>query len=186
MLPPAPPNICDLEISIYYRKREMLKTTVSVARLQLHYHSEAPELEAQHHICFPPTDGLLDHKQVDGGAWTIPPLVFVIFKFCPFVSQVEYTNRILNSVQKGLLLEVRDTGVYAMRQDRCHVFASTSDPRRAHVEPSKLPQNNVVELLSFAKYVQGMFCCWCLWKKKILPLLSAAFAAAERLICAQN
>lgn len=60
-----PPDICDLEISIHYRKKEMLKTTVRAPRLQLHYHSEAPELEANHHICFPPTDGLLDHKQVD-------------------------------------------------------------------------------------------------------------------------
>lgn len=45
----------------------MLKTTLRAPRLQLHYHSEAPELEAHHHICFPPTDGLLDHKQVDRG-----------------------------------------------------------------------------------------------------------------------
>uniref|UniRef100_H3D1E0 Interferon regulatory factor 7 n=1 Tax=Tetraodon nigroviridis TaxID=99883 RepID=H3D1E0_TETNG len=128
----VPPDICDLEISIHYRKKEMLKTTVRAPRLQLHYHSEAPELEANHHICFPPTDGLLDHKQV------------------------EYTNRILNSIQKGLLLEVRDTGIYATRQDRCHVFASTSDPSTAHLEPSKLPQNNMVELLSFAKYVHEL------------------------------
>lgn len=42
----------------------MLKTTVTARRLQLHYHHEAPELRADHHICFPSTDGLLDHKQV--------------------------------------------------------------------------------------------------------------------------
>lgn len=174
MLPLVPPDIYDLEISIHYRKREMLKTTVRVKRLQLHYHSEAPELEAHHHICFPPTDGLLDHKQVGGGGgvWTIPLLVSVIFKFCPYSSQIDYTNRILNSIQKGLLLEVRETGVYATRQDRCHVYASTSDPSRAHLEPSKLPHNDMVELLSFAKYVHGMCCCWCLYKKKKDPSTS--------------
>ncbi|XP_008279981.1 interferon regulatory factor 7 isoform X2 [Stegastes partitus] len=120
------PSIYDLEISIHYRKREMLKMTLSTARLQLHYSHEAPELNA-HQICFPSTDGLLDHKQI------------------------EYTNRILNSIQRGLLLEVRDTGIYAWRQDRCHVFASTSDPSKAEANPTKLPQNTTIELLSFEK-----------------------------------
>lgn len=62
---PVQPDVCDLEISIHYRKTEMLKTTVRAPRLQLHYHNEVPELQAHHHICFPPTDGLLDRKQVD-------------------------------------------------------------------------------------------------------------------------
>lgn len=44
----------------------MLKATVFAPSLQLHYHHEAPELKAHHHICFPSTDGLLDHKQVCG------------------------------------------------------------------------------------------------------------------------
>uniref|UniRef100_A0A3Q3WXV3 IRF tryptophan pentad repeat domain-containing protein n=1 Tax=Mola mola TaxID=94237 RepID=A0A3Q3WXV3_MOLML len=129
---PAQPSIYDLEISIHYRKREMLKATVFAPSLQLHYHHVAPELKAHHHICFPSTDGLLDHKQID------------------------YTNRILSSIQKGLLLEVRDTGIYALRQDRCHVFASTSDPSVAHPDPRKLPQNTMVELLSFEKYVHEL------------------------------
>lgn len=69
--------------------------------------------------------------------------------------QIEYTNRILGSIQKGLLLEVQETGIYAWRQDRCHVFASTSDPNVAEPDPKKLPQNAMVELLSFQKYVHG-------------------------------
>ncbi|KAF1387033.1 hypothetical protein PFLUV_G00101080 [Perca fluviatilis] len=128
---PLQPSIFDLEISIHYRKREMLKMTLSTALLQLHYQQEAHEFNA-HHICFPSTDGLLDHKQI------------------------EYTNRILNSIQRGLFLEVRDTGIYAWRQDRCHVFASTSDPSVAHPDPSKLPQNTMVQLLSFEKYVNEL------------------------------
>uniref|UniRef100_A0A8D3A817 Interferon regulatory factor 7 n=1 Tax=Scophthalmus maximus TaxID=52904 RepID=A0A8D3A817_SCOMX len=124
-------TIYDLEISICYRKREMLKTTLSTERLQLHYQHEAPELNA-HPLCFPSTDGLLDHKQID------------------------YTNRILTSIQKGLLLEVRETGIYAWRQDRCHVFASTSDPSVAHPHPTKLPQNTMVELLNIGKYVNEL------------------------------
>ncbi|XP_070827891.1 interferon regulatory factor 7 isoform X1 [Chaetodon trifascialis] len=128
---PLQPSIYDLEVSIHYRRKEMVKTTMTTARLQLHYHHEAPELDA-HHLCFPSTDSLLDHKQID------------------------YTNRILNSIQKGLLLEVRETGIYAWRQDRCHVFASTSDPSVAHPDPRKLPQNTMVELLSFEKYVNEL------------------------------
>lgn len=65
-LPPvlsSPLQAMDLEISIHYRKREMLKVTYHTARLQLHYLHEALELEA-HHICFPSTESLLDHKQV--------------------------------------------------------------------------------------------------------------------------
>ncbi|KAK9516901.1 hypothetical protein VZT92_024809 [Zoarces viviparus] len=125
------PSIYDLEISIHYRKREMLKVTLNTALLQLHYQQEAPGPNV-HHICFPSTDGLLDHKQV------------------------EFTNRILDSIQRGLFLEVRDTGIYAWRQDRCHVFASTSDPSVAHPDPSKLPLNTMVELLSFEKYVNEL------------------------------
>ncbi|KAM3609404.1 uncharacterized protein V6R79_014217 [Siganus canaliculatus] len=132
-MPSAPlqPSIYDLEVSIHYRKKEMLKKTLYAPRLQLHYQSEAPELNA-HHLCFPSTESLLDHKQID------------------------YTNRILNSIQRGLLLEVQDTGIYAWRQDRCHVFASTSDPSVAHPDPRKLPQNTKVELFSFEKYVNEL------------------------------
>ncbi|XP_034443083.1 interferon regulatory factor 7 [Hippoglossus hippoglossus] len=125
------PSIYDLEVSIHYRKKEMLKVTLATACLQLHYQQEAPDLNGQH-LCFPSTDGLLDHKQI------------------------EFTNRILNSIQRGLLLEVCETGIYAWRQDRCHVFASTSDPSVALPDPRKLPQNTRVELLSFEKYVNDL------------------------------
>uniref|UniRef100_A0A668AIR2 Interferon regulatory factor 7 n=1 Tax=Myripristis murdjan TaxID=586833 RepID=A0A668AIR2_9TELE len=125
------PSIYDLEISIHYRKREMLKFSLRSPRVQLHYQQEAPELNAQP-ICFPTTAGLLDRKQI------------------------EYTERILNSIQRGLLLEVRDTGIYACRQDRCHVFASTNDPSVAHPDPRKLPPNTMIELLSFEKYVNEL------------------------------
>ncbi|XP_072241631.1 interferon regulatory factor 7 isoform X1 [Leuresthes tenuis] len=125
------PSLFDLEISIHYRKREVLQTTLSTNRLQLHYNQEVPDF-SPHSICFPSTEDLLDHKQI------------------------EYTNRILNSIQRGLFLEVQDTGIYAWRQDRCHVFASTSDPSVAHPNPQKLPQNTRVELLNFGKFVDEL------------------------------
>ncbi|XP_005941819.1 interferon regulatory factor 7 [Haplochromis burtoni] len=131
---PAPvpqPGLFDLEVSIHYRKKEMVKMTLNTPKLQLHYNSEALEYDT-FKLCFPSTDGLLDHKQI------------------------EYTNRILNSIQRGLFLEVRETGIYAWRQDRCHVFASTSDPSLANAEPAKLPQNTMVELLNFEKFVNEL------------------------------
>ncbi|XP_029378048.1 interferon regulatory factor 7 [Echeneis naucrates] len=128
---PPQPSIYDIEISIHYRKKEMLKATLSAQYLQLYYHHEAPDLNA-HHLCFPSTDGLLDQKQI------------------------EFTNRILNSIQRGLLLEVRETGIYACRQDKCHVFASTNDPNVAEPDPKKLPKNAMVELLSFEKYIHDL------------------------------
>ncbi|XP_043979459.1 interferon regulatory factor 7 isoform X1 [Gambusia affinis] len=128
---PQTPSLYDLEISIHYRKKEMLKAMLHTNRLQLHYHSEDPKFNASY-LCFPSTEGLLDHKQI------------------------EYTNRILSSIQRGLLLEVQETGIYARRHDNCHVFASTSDPNVAHPNPQKLPKNTVVELLSFDKYVNEL------------------------------
>ncbi|XP_056138663.1 interferon regulatory factor 7 isoform X2 [Lampris incognitus] len=124
------PSIQDLEISIHYRGREMLKIPMSCSRLQFHYQHEAPELNA-HSLCFPTTETLLDRKQI------------------------EYTNRILSSIQRGLLLEVRDTGIYACRQDRCHVFSSIS-PNAAHPDPRKLPQSVMVELLSFENFINEL------------------------------
>ncbi|XP_041854041.1 interferon regulatory factor 7 [Melanotaenia boesemani] len=126
---PQMPHLCELEISIHYRKREVLRRTLIANRLQLHYNQEVPEFNT-HHICFPSTGDLLDHKQI------------------------EYTNRILNSIERGLFLEVDESGIYARRLDRCHVFASTSDPSVAHPNPPKLPQNTRETLLDFDKFVK--------------------------------
>ncbi|RVE72181.1 hypothetical protein OJAV_G00059290 [Oryzias javanicus] len=131
LTPPQPPSLYDLEISIHYRKREMLKTTMTVSRLQLHYHHEVPEFNA-HPLCFPFPDGLVDHKQL------------------------HFTNRILSSIQRGLLLEVQETGIYATRQDRCHVFVSTDASSVAPTPPETLPQSTTVQLLSFAKYIDEL------------------------------
>lgn len=121
-----------LEISIHYRSKEVLRTSLSCPRVQLHYQAEDPGLQA-YPVCFPGTQLLLDHKQV------------------------EYTQRILASVQCGLLLEVRGTGVYAIRQDKCHVFASTSpSPEGPHPHPTKLPQKEEVELFNFEKYFSDL------------------------------
>lgn len=130
--PPQQPSIYDLEISIFYRKKEMLKTSVNCQQLQLHYPLEAQEPQIQHAICFPSVECLIDHKQI------------------------EYTNRILSSIQRGLTLQVQQSGIFAYRQDRCHVFASTRDPTVAHPNPEKLPLNTPMQLLSFETYLREL------------------------------
>lgn len=129
--PPQHPSIYDLEISIFYRKKEMLKTVVSSNQVQLHYPLETQDPNSQS-ICFPSTECLIDCKQID------------------------YTNRILCSIQRGLTLCVQDSGIYACRQDRCHVYASTSDPNVAQPNPQKLRPNVPEQLLSFHTYLQEL------------------------------
>lgn len=183
------PRPCELEISIHYRKRQMLKTTVKVPRLQLHYHSEAPELEAHQHICFPPTDGLLDHKQVGGGGgvWTLPLLVSVIFKFCPFVPRLttptasSTASRKASSWRYGTPVSTPPgrTGATCMPARAIPVWLIWS--------PVSCPITiwwscSALRSMCMVCAVAGV----CMKKKKILPLLFAAFAAAEHLVCAQN
>ncbi|XP_066557173.1 interferon regulatory factor 7 [Amia ocellicauda] len=124
------PTEYDLEITIWYRRKTVLTTQVHSPKVQLHYHNEDHALGATQAICFPDADQLIDHLQID------------------------FTNRILNSIKRGLLLEVKQTGIYGTRQDMCHVYATTSDPALCtNVEPNKLPQNKEVELLNFHKYI---------------------------------
>lgn len=129
--PPLPP-ICELEISIHYRRKEVQKKRVSASLVQLHYQQEMCDLNGQA-VCFPSTEGLLDQKQI------------------------MYTKHLLQSIQKGLLLEVNNTGIYGTRLDvPCKVFASTSNPPENHAEePRKLVQNVRELLLSFEKFGRG-------------------------------
>ncbi|KAJ8003040.1 hypothetical protein DPEC_G00165230 [Dallia pectoralis] len=128
--PTTQPSFLGLEMTISYRKKEMLKTQVFSPRVQLHYQCDfSDSLEASaHKVRFPDTDSLLDHKQI------------------------ELTNRILGSIKRGLLLEIRNTGIYGYRQDKCHVYASTRDPGEVHPEPRKMNQTEPVQLLSFHQF----------------------------------
>ncbi|XP_061825966.1 interferon regulatory factor 7 isoform X1 [Nerophis lumbriciformis] len=128
--PDWPPSIIELEVSIYYRNKQMLKTKVNQTCLQLHYLHEAPETTTLNYsLRFPTTEGLLDKKQI------------------------RYTENILESIQRGIVLEVCQSGIYATRQDNCRVFASTDNPSMVPAQPRILPQNKTVELFSFEKFV---------------------------------
>ncbi|KAG9281146.1 interferon regulatory factor 7 isoform X1 [Astyanax mexicanus] len=126
------PSPFELEISIHYRGAEKLKVQSSAQSVQLHYHCDPSQLSGQS-ILFPCTEGLTDQIQV------------------------EYTKRLLDSIQRGLLLEVCPTGIYGLRQDKCNVFFSTRDPAEIqNPEPKKLPQNCKELLFSFEKYTKDL------------------------------
>ncbi|KAK3526615.1 hypothetical protein QTP70_030754 [Hemibagrus guttatus] len=122
------PSIHELEITIHYRRMEMLKRKVVGPHVQLHSQCDQSELRGIS-VPFPSTEELTDHKQV------------------------YYTKRILHSINRGLLLEVCSSGIYGYRQDKCNVFVSTCDPAEIqNPEPRKLHQNQNELIFSFDKY----------------------------------
>lgn len=125
------PSINELEISIHYRKMEMMKMHCVGPHIQLHSQCDQSELRGTS-VPFPSTEQLTDHKQV------------------------QYTKRLLDNIKRGLLLEVCSSGIYGYRQDKCNVFLSTCDPAEIqNPEPRKLLQNQSELLFSFEKYKKG-------------------------------
>ncbi|KAL1247838.1 hypothetical protein QQF64_023214 [Cirrhinus molitorella] len=122
----------DLEISINYRRTEVLKTRLCSPLVQFHYQCDPSELRGNP-IQFPSTEHLTDQKQI------------------------QFTNRILDSIQRGLQLEVNQYGIYGLRQDMCKVFVSTSNPSEIqNPEPRKLHQHTRELLFSFDKYIKDL------------------------------
>ncbi|XP_076861853.1 interferon regulatory factor 7 [Brachyhypopomus gauderio] len=127
------PSPYELEISIYYRRTKVLKQRCLAPCVQLHYQCDMSELRGES-IPFPSTAGLVDHKQI------------------------QYTKCILDSIRRGLLLDVNSFGIHGLRQDKCNVFISTSDPAQIQ-EPElrKLPQDCKQLLFSFDKYLKDLW-----------------------------
>lgn len=126
------PAFCNLEITINYRRTEVFKTTLSSQFIQFYYQCNPSEVRG-HPIRFPSTENLIDHKQI------------------------EYTQRILDSIQRGLQLEINQFGIYGYRQDMCNVFVCTSDPSEIqNPEPKKLRHNIREQLFSFDQYISDL------------------------------
>ncbi|KAK1789342.1 hypothetical protein P4O66_015283, partial [Electrophorus voltai] len=122
----------ELDISIYYRRAEVLRERRLAPCIQLHYQCDQSELRGES-VPFPSTECLVDHKQI------------------------QYTKRILDSIQRGLLLDVNLLGIHGFRQDKCSVFVSTADPAEVQrPELRKLPQNCKELLFSFEKYIKDL------------------------------
>ncbi|XP_062847036.1 interferon regulatory factor 7 [Trichomycterus rosablanca] len=130
---PSLPNIYALEISITYRGEDMGKMCCQGPFVQLHSQCDPSDLRGQS-VPFPGTEKLSDQKQI------------------------QYTNRILDNIKRGLQLEVCQDGIFGYRQDKCNVFVSTRDPAEIpnQPEPKKLPQNQKELLFSFDKYKKDL------------------------------
>ncbi|XP_065148319.1 interferon regulatory factor 3-like isoform X2 [Paramisgurnus dabryanus] len=125
-------SLYDLEITISYRKTEVFKESLNSQLVHFHYQCEPTELKG-FPLRFPSTENLVDRVQI------------------------KYTEKILESIQRGLQLEITPNGVYGFRQDRCKVFVSTSEPSEIqNPEPRKLHQNFKEELFSFEKYIRDL------------------------------
>ncbi|KAM9495883.1 interferon regulatory factor 3-like isoform 2-T2 [Clarias gariepinus] len=126
------PSVNELEITIHYRRTEMLKVHCASPLVQLHSQCDQSELRGNS-VPFPSTAELTDQKQV------------------------QYTKRLLDSIKRGLLLEVCSSGIYGFRQDECNVFVSTCDSAEIQdEEPKKLSQNQKELLFSFEKYKKDL------------------------------
>ncbi|XP_073720666.1 interferon regulatory factor 3-like isoform X2 [Misgurnus anguillicaudatus] len=121
-------NINDLEITISYRKTEVFKTFLNSSLVHFHYRCDPTELKG-FPLRFPSTENLVDHVQI------------------------ELTERILESIERGLQLEITPDGIYGFRQDSCIVYVSTRDPSEIqNPEPRKLQRKFREQLFSFEKY----------------------------------
>uniref|UniRef100_UPI00398F0423 interferon regulatory factor 7 isoform X1 n=1 Tax=Pristiophorus japonicus TaxID=55135 RepID=UPI00398F0423 len=135
----------ELDITIYYRGKEVLHTTVSNNLGCRLYHNEEDERFAHlQHIRFPSTGEISDHRQM------------------------EFTDRLLSNMEGGLLLEYKNGILYARRLGKCQVFCSRSD--LSQIEDSEKLTRDVetkifslrdfiVDLVAFKEQKRGVPLC---------------------------
>ncbi|KAG2463068.1 IRF7 factor, partial [Polypterus senegalus] len=120
------PHEHEMEVTITYRGRTVLQTIVCGPKVQLYYNCEENVIVAQSRVCFPRTDGMTDRKQIQS------------------------TNTLLDNIQRGLLLEIRNRSIYATRLSKCCIYMSDpSAPPNTIGGSFKLSQNEEVQLLDF-------------------------------------
>ncbi|KAF5903342.1 interferon regulatory factor 7 [Clarias magur] len=87
------PSVNELEITIHYRRTEMLKMHCASSHVQLHSQCDQSELRGIS-VQFPSTADLTDQKQV------------------------QYTKRLLDNIKRGLLLEVCSSDLMDFKENR--------------------------------------------------------------------
>ncbi|XP_043914904.1 interferon regulatory factor 3-like isoform X1 [Protopterus annectens] len=117
----------DLEITINYRKTQMLHLEVKGSNIyQLCYKCDTPYGQQIH---FPSPETLLDRKQVSA------------------------TEKILDSIRNGLLIEVGVKGISARRLGKSHVFCLLEDLPREADKTNLLPRDEECLIFSSEKFV---------------------------------
>ncbi|XP_069480151.1 interferon regulatory factor 7 isoform X2 [Ambystoma mexicanum] len=129
----ATPSISNLDVTIYYKGTEVHRQEVN-RRCLLSFMPEDPSLGQLEAVRFPSPNNMHDQKQLD------------------------YTNRLLNSVQGGLLLDVHPTEkkLFAKRLGKCKVFWAFSEElaNMSHGTESRMLQRETpTEIFNFHTFL---------------------------------
>nr|WPS91085.1 interferon regulatory factor 7 [Nanorana parkeri] len=131
------PKLTSWEVTVYYRGKEVLKQNVST-KFYINYTGHVPQTEPAELVTFPPTaDTLVDQVQI------------------------EYTDKILNSVGNGLLLDVspHDRKLYATRMGNSRVYRGMSESLETRQNVShamKLDRNVPTGIFDFNHFTQEL------------------------------
>ncbi|XP_018411535.1 PREDICTED: interferon regulatory factor 7-like [Nanorana parkeri] len=131
------PKLTSWEVTVYYRGKEVLKQNVST-KFYINYTGHVPQTEPAELVTFPPTaDTLVDQVQI------------------------EYTDKILNSVGNGLLLDVspHDRKLYATRMGNSRVYWGMSESLETRQNVShamKLDRNVPTGIFDFNHFTQEL------------------------------
>ncbi|XP_068116374.1 interferon regulatory factor 3-like isoform X2 [Hyperolius riggenbachi] len=128
------PKLTSWEVTVFYRGKEVHKQNVSQ---QFYITSGFTNTDAADFVTFPSTDNLVDQ------------------------TQISYTDKILNSVGEGLLLEVNnvDYKLYATRMGSSRVFWGLSESLKSKENASqahKLLRNEKTPIFDFSQFWQEL------------------------------
>ncbi|XP_059832250.1 interferon regulatory factor 3-like [Hypanus sabinus] len=122
----------DLDITIYYRGRQVLQTTVTNAiGCRLYFQQEDESSAHLQQIRFPGTDDISDYKQKD------------------------FTDRLLSNMEGGLLLWHRAGDLMAKRLGKCQVFWASGDVGTSD-ESQKLNRDVMTRIFCLKDFIQGI------------------------------
>ncbi|XP_051885522.1 interferon regulatory factor 7 isoform X2 [Pristis pectinata] len=122
----------DLDITIYYRGKQVLQTTVTNTNgCRLYFQQEDERFVHLQHIQFPGTDGISDHKQKD------------------------FTDRLLANMEGGLLLWHTAGDLLAQRLGKCQVFWARAETG-PNEESQKLHRNEMTKIFCLKDFILDM------------------------------
>ncbi|XP_078405466.1 interferon regulatory factor 7 [Cetorhinus maximus] len=119
----------DFDITIYYRGKEVLQSTVSnTPGCRLYYDEENEKFAQLQHVKFPSTEEINDHQQK------------------------RFTNCLLSNMAGGLLLEYKNGDLFGRRLGKCQVFWARSETSE-NEDSQKLNRDEVVKLFSLKDFI---------------------------------
>lgn len=138
----AEPSLGALDVTIMYKGRTVLQEVVGRPSCVLLYGAPGLAIEATEPqlVAFPSPAELPDQKQL------------------------HYTEKLLQHVDPGLQLELRELRLWARRQGKCKVYWEVGGPLGCDSPstPARLLQRNCCTLIfDFRTFFRGQWCPWC-------------------------